>query len=158
MRAAADPARREALDGFRVVEFSIQHDHLHLIVEAMSRKAMARGMKGLTCRIAKAVNRALERAGAVFADRYHVRALATPTEVRHALRYVLQNAGKHDAHHPAPDVETCTVDGIDPCSSARWFTGWRTPPPAPDTAPPVSPPRTWLLREGWRRLGLLVRR
>ena len=48
-------------------------------------------------------------------DRYHVRALETPREVRHALVYVLQNWRKH----------LTDVRGLDPRSSAAWFTGWR---------------------------------
>src|SRR5213078_4798003 len=60
-------------------------DHLHLIVEADDRATLARGVRGLTIRMARAVNRALGRRGAVCADRYHSRALTSPRAVRHAL-------------------------------------------------------------------------
>jgi hypothetical protein len=76
---------------------------------------------------------------------YHACALHTPRMVRNSLIYALGNARKH----------LRAVAGIDPCSSARRFDGFRRPlPPSPDE-PPTRPPRTWLLRIGWPRHGLL---
>src|SRR5689334_19825652 len=74
--------------GFALVQFSVQRDHLHLIAEARDRRALSRGLQGLSIRIARAVNRRLKREGKVFSDRYHARALKTPRAVRFALRYV----------------------------------------------------------------------
>ena len=81
--------------GFRVFEFSVQTDHLHLLVEADDPTRFERGMRGLTIRVAKAVNRALRRVGRVWGDRYHARLLRTPREMRNALVYVLNNWRKH---------------------------------------------------------------
>jgi hypothetical protein len=122
---------------FRVVAFSIQNDHVHLIVEARDRVALSRGMRAVTIRIAKAVNRALGRNGAVVRDRYHAHVLATPTEARNAVLDVLGNGHKHGA--PADEF----LDGLDTRSSARWNLGRDT------SAPPVSPPRTYFMRAGW---------
>ena len=118
----AFPAVRHALAvssraGFRIVEFSVQDDHVHLIAEADHARALASGIRGLVIRLAHAVNRALRRRGRVWDDRYHARALTTPREVHNALAYVLLNFRRHG--HTAGD--------IDPCSSAPWFRGWRTP-------------------------------
>ncbi len=133
--------------GFRLVHFSVQGNHLHLIAEASGRRALSRGMKGLQVRLARALNRVWERRGRVFADRYHARVLKTPREVRNALVYVLQNAAKH---------AKATVASFDRFSSAPWFEGWDVAPPALYAIhPPVAAPRTWLLRVGWRRYGLL---
>jgi REP element-mobilizing transposase RayT len=132
---------------FRVVHFSVQADHVHLLVEARDKAALSLGMRGLTIRLARAANRARGRRGAVWADRYHARALRTPREVRHALVYILMNYKKH-----RPGAR-----GIDPYSSGRWFDGWRAHlalPPAGVPAP-VAVPRTWLARDGWRRYGLI---
>jgi len=96
--------------GLRILEFSVQSNHLHLIVEADDGRALSRGIQGLAIRLAKAVNRILGRRGRVWGDRYHVRALKTPSEVRNALIYVLQNWRKH-----LPGFR-----GFDPCSSALW--------------------------------------
>ena len=119
-------------------------------MEADSREALIRGVQGLAIRTARAVNRTLGRAGRVWADRYHSRALGTPREVRNALVYVLNNMKKHisDARRPA---------ATDPCSSAPWFTGWRHPsaPPPAGVRAPVVAAKTWLLGAGWRKHGLI---
>ena len=81
-----------AARGVRVLHYSIQHDHLHLIVEADDRPKLARGMQLLFSRIAFAVNRVAMRTGRVFRDRHHRHELSTPTEVRRALVYVICHA------------------------------------------------------------------
>jgi REP element-mobilizing transposase RayT len=70
---------------FRLLQFSVQADHVHALVEADGPTAFVRGVQGLSIRVAKAVNRVLVRRGAVWGDRYHARLLPTPREVRHAL-------------------------------------------------------------------------
>jgi REP element-mobilizing transposase RayT len=143
-------------DDFRVIEFSIEANHMHFIIEARDNEARARGITGLKIRLARCVNRYLGRSGKVFADRYHARALKTPREVRLALRYVLNNARHHGI-----DLGR---DWIDPCSSAAWFDGWKQPI-QPDTwwkrellaePSPVAAPTVWLLRVGWRRHGAIA--
>jgi REP element-mobilizing transposase RayT len=146
--------------GFRLVHYSIQGDHLHALVEADGREALGRGMRALVIRFAQAVNRALRRSGPVVGDRYHLRVLRTPTQVRNALRYVLLNARRHWAKRRGNRLLPGPVR-LDPASSARWFDGWRSGTVGPEQmarAPdlsPVRPARTWLLGVGWRRLGLL---
>lgn len=143
MRHALRAASR---DGFRVVHFSVQNDHVHLVAEADTMHAWQAGVRGLTIRLARSVNRVLSRRGSVWADRYHARILRTPREVRNAIVYVLQNWRKHLGD----------VVGLDACSSARWFSGWRIAPGASSgSSPPTAEPRTWLARVGWRRHGLI---
>ncbi len=131
--------------GFRLAHYSIQSNHLHLIVEALDRRALSRGMQGLTVRIARALNALWHRKGSVFADRYHARALRTPREVRNALVYLLHNARHHGIH----------VVGVDPYSSGVSFDGWKRNVGAPTRAAPLTRARTWLLNIGWRRHGLI---
>jgi len=139
---------------FRLVQYSIQANHVHLIVEAASARDLGRGMKSVGARLARAVNRVFLRRGSVLADRYHVRALRTPREVRNALAYVLLNARRHAAKLGQRLSKT---RGVDPASSGRWFEGWRSPPAqrAASDLPAVAAARTWLLRVGWRRRGLI---
>lgn len=131
---------------FRVVEFSVQRDHVHLLVEADDKEKLSRGMQGLSIRVARALNRALGRSGRVWGDRYHARQLLTPRAVRTALVYVIQNFRKHIRN----------AVGIDPCSSGNWFLGWSGAPGGVAASRRPTPyPRTWLLSVGWRRHGLL---
>ena len=139
---ALTESRRE----FRVCHYSIQKDHAHFLVEASNRQALGRGMKALGARLARAVNRIFERSGRVLADRYHLRILETPREVRSALAYVLKNSAKH-----ARKLGLRARYLIDPASSGRWFDGWASRWEPVQGPCPVAPPRTWLLRSGWKR-------
>jgi REP element-mobilizing transposase RayT len=135
---------RSSRAGFRVVHYSVQQDHVHLIVEADGRSSLQRGVQGLAIRVALAVNRALQRSGRFWGDRYHARELGTPREVRASMVYVLLNFRKHLRAAP----------GIDPRSSGPSFAGWRGRPEVRDSgADSVSEPRTWLARVGWLRAG-----
>jgi REP element-mobilizing transposase RayT len=138
---------RERL-GSRITHFSVQRDHVHLVIETWSTPSLSRAMKGLAVRIARAVNRTMNRRGAVFADRFHDRVLRTPRQVRHALAYVLCNARKHG-------VAPSRRGWLDPFSSAAAFDGWMSRHVEAVARVIVATPATWLLRVGWRRGGLL---
>jgi putative transposase len=169
VRLALSRASRRAAGRFRVVHFSVQRDHVHLIVEAADERALSQGMRSVVIRIARYVNDVLSRRGALWAERWHGRALRSPREVRHALVYVLANFRKH-ATRPLQS-------GIDPFSSAAWFDGWHGFRPGSGAGPPfaegrprhlssgsssvdaIDPrdfaPGTWLATVGWRRHGLI---
>jgi putative transposase len=130
-------------DGFRVLQFSVQHDHVHCIIEARDHRRLCLGIRGLMIRIARSLNNAIGRNGRVWGDRYHARHLRTPTEMRAALLYVLQNWKKHIRG----------AGGVDDRSSGPWFAGWATPLPSSAESSPVATPQTWLAASGWREKG-----
>jgi REP element-mobilizing transposase RayT len=140
--------------GFRLVHFAVQKHHLHLIAEAKDAQALAQGIKGLCVRIARRLNAALGRKGRVFAERYFARILRTPRETWAAVRYVMLNSRRHGAQRR----QAWDRGWVDPCSSGPWFDGWRElrlQPPAGRPSP-VAAAHSWLLREGWKRHGLLA--
>jgi len=143
-------ARKIEREGFRIVEFSIQSNHIHLLCEADNQETLSRAMNGIHSGMARRLNRHWNRTGKVFADRYHAEAISTPTQCHNALIYVLANAKKHGSR--APD------SGIDPCSTAAWFPFDSDDPPHPLThhPKPAAQPKTWLLRDGWRKIGPLT--
>lgn len=155
-------SRREAAalggaGGFRIVEFNVLGNHVHLICEAGGKVALSRGIQGFTKRAAARLNPALHRTGSLFAQRYHARSLKTPREVRNALAYVLLNRKHHDA------AKAYGRYWIDAWSSAAWFAGWAKPVRRDEVwkrellamAKPTAEPQTWLLAAGWKRHGLL---
>ena len=131
--------------GFRLSEYAILGNHLHLIVEAQDERGLSRGLQALEIRVAKALNKMMGRRGAVFADRYHAHILRTPTEVANALRYVRGNFAVHAVRRgdsaPVFIDEFSSLALVD-CALPR--------EPDGPAAPLVSPPRTWLLAFGWR--------
>jgi len=157
IRKAIKAATESGTEAFRIVHYSVQGNHLHLIVEAADARALGRGMQGLAIRIAKGVNRLLHRIGPVFVDRYHRHDLEGPRETRAAIAYVLQNFRRHAAQRG----ERCSRGWIDPCSSGKWFDGWSTiiirreDDDEDDDPPPVASPKTWFLRSGWQKFGLI---
>jgi REP element-mobilizing transposase RayT len=121
--------------GHVITQFTVQADHLHLIVEADDKVALSRGMQGLAIRAAKAIDRAVGRKGKVFFDRYFPRTMTFPQQVRRGLVYVLNNYLHHGDGEPIHGA-------IDPFSSAAHFDGWRydVPPSVPARKPGGSPP------------------
>jgi putative transposase len=115
------------------VHFSVQHNHIHLIVEADNRPSMSRGLRFLLSRIARGINEVMAANGSRFDDRYHEHILRTPTEALNALRYVIGNRAVHLARWGK------TVRTIDDefCSIAQ--------------AALTVPPTAWLLTDGWTR-------
>jgi REP element-mobilizing transposase RayT len=146
----------------RIVHLSIQHNHVHLLVEADDKQALARGMQGFQISAARNVNTALavdgqRRRGSVFADRYHAVAITSPTQAHHTLSYILSNWRRHreDQHGIA---RTWLVD---PFSSGISFPDWAELDdrdwmwPIRDTYDPliVRRPQSWVLVEGWKLVG-----
>jgi REP element-mobilizing transposase RayT len=175
VRIAMARANRRDPERFRIVHFSVQSDHIHLIVEASNKRALSSGVRSLVIRVARYVNELVNRKGRFWADRWFGRDLTTPRQVRNALVYVLANFRKHARRSVPP--------GIDAFSSGAWFDGFRewrprsfdgatsgrappwsegAPPPFPRTVDRagddrwvVVPARTWLTCIGWRRHGLV---
>jgi hypothetical protein len=149
---------RASVDRFRVIHFSVQQDHGHFIVEGDEARRARGGMHGLAIRLALAVNRALGRKGQVVGDRYHVRPLTTPRQMRTSMVYVLLNFRKHLRAPP----------GIDPRSSGPHFSGWHgqarldsadvaTAATAAIGSAATVAPMTWMAAVGWRRAGGLLK-
>jgi len=163
--ATLTTARRE---DFRIVHLSIQRTHLHLLVEANDKAALASGMQGFQISAARHLNAAISkgrpgprRRGAVFPDRYHAEIIMSPTQARHVIRYILNNYRKHREDRVAP----MSAWRIDWFSSAAMFPDWQEygdeegflwrGPPSYEPLQ-VRAAQTWLLREGWKKLGATI--
>ena len=140
---------------FRVLHFSLQGNHVHLVAEADHKEQLSNGVRAFCISMAKHLNAKAKRKGRVFADRYHARALRTPTEVRNALRYVLNNWRHHqESRAPWP---------VDPYSSAANFSGWRELGDRWELYPlrpgferaRTAAAQSWLAQEGWMRAGTI---
>ena len=152
--------------GVRVVHYSVQHDHLHLIVEGQDRHDLSVQMRKLFSRVALVVNAVAQRRGSLFRDRHHREELDGPTKARNALVYVLFNDRKHHAQNGGA-IDDAMLSELDDRSSVAWLerADWderaRPPPEAiarlrardddiEGLGAPCTAPQTWLAREGWR--------
>jgi REP element-mobilizing transposase RayT len=162
-KALRDASITAALrERFRIVHISLQRDHVHLLVEAQNKTALARGMQGFLISAARHIHAALEnegrrRCGKVFSDRYHLTVVTSPTQARHAISYVLSNW----RHHKEDRQGLASTWLVDPFSSGISFPDWAELADQPcmwpvrETYDPlmVRRPQGWLLREGWKLAG-----
>jgi REP element-mobilizing transposase RayT len=156
-------ARRE---DFRIVHMSIQRDHVHLIVEAESKAALSKGVRGFSISAARQINKAItgrggdRRTGKVIGDRFHARPLTSPRAVRNTIAYVLSNW----RHHGEDQTGVARAWKVDPFSSGALFFDWQELADSPILwpLPPTYHPlivfraRTWLLATGWKRFHPLI--
>jgi len=140
--------------GLYVIHFSLQSNHLHMIVEAKNSDCLAAGMKSLSGRLGKAIRKTVGGSGAVFSGRFHMHLLKSPTEMKRALEYVLLNTSKHFK----------LIEHIDDFSSGYAFKEWRALigrrfgdlieeqlKRLPHEPTELSEARSWLCRVGWMR-------
>jgi hypothetical protein len=141
--------------GLRVVHYTVEWDHIHMLLECSNNKALSQGMKSLGASFGRAIRKFAGGKGRVFKERFHMRVLKTPTEVRNAMAYVLTNTSKHHKMAPGPT----------PYSSGMYFSEWkkllgrRAGPNLREFVPLTSKlpeflcePKSWLAREGWRKV------
>jgi REP element-mobilizing transposase RayT len=155
-------AKRE---DFRIIHMSIQHDHIHLIVEADSKTALSKGVQGFSISAARQINKSItarggdRRTGKVISDRFHARPLTCPRAVRNTITYVLNNW----RHHGEDQSQLARSWRVDPFSSGPMFFGWKELEGSPVLWPLRSTyhpllvwrPRTWLL-QSWGRFHPLI--
>ena len=141
-------------ESFRVCHLSIQHNHIHLIVEALDEKALSRGVQRFKTKAARGFNALAGVEGKVFPHRYHATQIRTARHARSAIAYVLNNWRRHREDRKSEDGLCAQLDRF---ASGITFDGWQGSPRwlVPDDYDPlpVAPPRTWLLSTGWREYG-----
>lgn len=97
--------------GLRILHFSLQHNHVHLIVEAETNEVLSSGMRSLTVTMAMGLKR-----GKIQIARYHLHVLKGLREARNAVMYVLFNRQKH---------EKGTTSKIDGYTSVLQLENWK---------------------------------
>ncbi|WP_419190894.1 transposase [Saltatorellus ferox] len=129
----------------RIVEFSVMSNHVHLIVEAENSGDLSKGMASLNTGLGMRLNRLWGRVrrGSVFAERFHLEVITSPTQMRNVLKYVLRN----DVHHGLG------LGILDPCSSAMSFGGFVERRGASKVDCVSVEAQSWLLRVGWTKGG-----
>src|SRR5262245_27053800 len=152
----------------RIAHISLQRNHVHMLVEANDKGALARGMQGFQISAARNINTALgdgrfrRRRGQVFSDRYHVEVITSPRQARSTLSYMLNNWRKHREDQQG----LASTWLVDPFSSGISFPDWIELEgkafmwPMRATYDPliVRRPQSWLLREGWKLAGTVSAR
>ena len=95
LKALHHAIKRARLQRLRVIHYTLEYNHAHLVVEANDNKVLHKGMQAFGISIAKAINKMKQVKGAVYKHRYHLRKLKTRREVKNAIQYVFGNGIKH---------------------------------------------------------------
>lgn len=81
--------------GLRIIHFTLEYDHVHLLVEANDNEVLGRGMMVFGVTMAKGINRLKSIKGTVYKHRYHFRKINSPRELKNVLHYIFNNGIKH---------------------------------------------------------------
>lgn len=140
--------------GLRVIHYTVERNHIHMMIECSNNSSLSRGMKSLGASFGRAIRAFAGGKGPVFKERFHMRVVKTPMEVRNVIAYVLTNTSKHHKMAPGPT----------PYSSGMYFSEWKKllgrragpvlrefVPITTDLPEFLCEPKSWLAREGWRK-------
>jgi REP element-mobilizing transposase RayT len=91
--------------GLRIIHYSLQDGHAHIIVEADNNEILSSGMQAFGISFAKNVRKHFFEnikdkndatpPSQVYKERYYIHILTTPREVKNAIAYVLRNSYRH---------------------------------------------------------------
>ena len=127
--------------GMRICHYSVQSNHIHLLVEADDRECLIRGMRGLTTRLARNLNKHWGRKGKLFTDRYHSKPIEDAEHGENTIAYLGRNDLKHNSAYtitpsiPAPPPWPTAAGPRATCASTSWTPASRSPW-TPQSCPP----------------------
>ncbi len=81
--------------GLRVIHFSLEYDHVHLLIEADNNLILGKGMQAFGVTLSKAINRLKKLKGGVYKHRYHFRQISSTRELKIVMNYIFTNGLKH---------------------------------------------------------------
>ena len=85
--------------GLKIIHYSLEFDHVHLLVEADDNAELAIGMQSFGVTLSKAINRMRKMKGAVYKHRYHFRQISSSRELKYVMKYIFSNGVKHGTAH-----------------------------------------------------------
>lgn len=95
LKALHHAIKRARLKGLKVVHYTLEYNHLHLLVESVDNKTLHKGMQSFGITIAKAINKIKRTKGSVYKNRYHLKLISSPRQLRNVLHYIFNNGVKH---------------------------------------------------------------
>jgi REP element-mobilizing transposase RayT len=95
LKALQQSIKKARLLGLKVIQYTLEYDHVHLLVESSDKISLGKGMQSLGISFSKKINKIKKQNGKVFKTRYHFRKLSTPREIKNVLNYILGNGVKH---------------------------------------------------------------
>lgn len=95
LKALHHAIKRARLKELKIIHYTLEHNHLHLLVEASDNLILHKGMQALGITLSKAINKIKKLKGGVYKHRYHFRKLNSRRELINVLYYIFKNGIKH---------------------------------------------------------------
>jgi REP element-mobilizing transposase RayT len=83
------------IKGLRVIHYSLEYDHVHLLIEAHDNDILGRGMQSLGVTLVRGINKIKKLKGVVYKHRYHFRKINSSRELKIVMNYIFHNGVKH---------------------------------------------------------------
>lgn len=117
LKALHHAIKRARLQRLKVIHYTLEYNHAHIVVEAINNKILHKGMQALGISLAKAINKIKQLKGTVYKHRYHFKKLSSRRELKNALHYIFKNGIKHkrsmsflDSYNSLPGEKRITAD------------------------------------------------
>ena len=154
-------------NGLRIIHFSLQDNHAHLLIESESKELLSKGMQSFGITFSKNIQKvyteetAIKAPRQVYEERYHCHILTTVRETKNALSYVLRNSYRHGKTPTLADVYSSIllIEGQSPWDKlfgdkpANWEYYFQNLLDLEDFRSRLKElldePSSWLLRFGW---------
>ncbi|MBC7430062.1 MAG: transposase [Bacteriovorax sp.] len=95
LRALHHAIIRARLKKLKVIHYTLEYNHVHLLVEASDHKVMHRGMQALGISLSKSINKIKCLKGTVYKHRYHLKRLTSTQQLKNVLHYIFNNGIHH---------------------------------------------------------------
>lgn len=92
LKRAIQRGRRK---GLKIIHYSLEYDHVHMLVEAEDNTTLGVGMQAFGVSLAKGINKIKKKAGEVYKHRYHFRKITSALELKRVMSYIFNNGVKH---------------------------------------------------------------
>lgn len=86
---------RARIHGLRVIHYTLEYNHIHLLVEASGHKIMHKAMQAFGISFSKAINKIKQVNGHVYKHRHHLRKITSSIDLKNVLRYIFHNGIHH---------------------------------------------------------------
>jgi len=96
--------------GVRLIEFSVQKDHIHFLLEAGNKLLLGKAMRALSISLSKRFSLLLNRKIKALKNRYHLHILNTRKELKNARHYILNNSTNHNGLKDMDDLYFSRAD------------------------------------------------
>ena len=140
--------RKAKAKGLAVTQFSIESNHIHMLIEVKSNDTLKRGLLSLQGCVTWGLRRVFKYFGEVFVDRFHLHAIKSPREMKHALGYVIFNHAKHCGIAWFRDVYSSGFAQHEFAANVRQT---RAPKWQSEIESVMSQATSWLQQTGWKR-------